>query len=130
MASCISHLTIDAHDAYELSRWWSEVLDFHEDPQDPNLPGHEECLIISPSGDTKLLFIDVPDEKVVKNRLHLDLRPVEGNRDPELERLLSLGATQVADRRTPEGRGWVVLADPEGNEFCILRSSAEAESTP
>ncbi len=130
MVSHISHLTIDARNAYELSCWWSEALDFHQDPDDPNLPGHEECLIMSADGNTKLLFIDVPDEKVVKNRLHLDLRPVEGGRDRELDRLLSLGATQLADRRTPEGRGWVVLADPEGNEFCILRSVAEAEANP
>jgi predicted enzyme related to lactoylglutathione lyase len=130
MVSHISHLTIDAHDPYLLSRWWSEVLDFHEDPDDPNLPDHEECMIFSADGAQKLLFITVPDDKIVKNRLHLDLRPTEGDRDAELARLLSVGATQVADRRTPEGRGWVVLADPEGNEFCILRSVAEAEAHP
>jgi hypothetical protein len=130
MVSYISHLTIDAHDPYALSRWWSQVLDFHEDPDDPNLPEHEECMIFSPDGALKLLFIAVPDEKVVKNRLHLDLRPTDDVRDRELERLLSHGATQVADRRTPDGLGWVVLADPEGNEFCILRSLAEAEASP
>jgi hypothetical protein len=54
--------------------------------------------------------------------LHLDLRPAEGSRDTELARLLELGATEVDDRRLPDGRGWVVLADPEGNEFCILRA--------
>ncbi|HET7349393.1 MAG TPA: VOC family protein, partial [Marmoricola sp.] len=63
----------------------------------------------------------------VKNRLHLDLRPSAGTRDEELERLLGLGATQVADLRQDDGSGWVVLADPEGNEFCILRSEAEIE---
>ena len=104
------------------------MLDFHEDPDDPNLPEHEECMIFSADGANKLLFIAVPDEKMVKNRLHLDLRPTEGVRDRELERLLALGATQVADRRTPDGLGWVVLADPEGNEFCILRSRAEIEA--
>jgi hypothetical protein len=129
MVSYISHLTIDADDPYALSRWWSDVLDFHEDPDDPNLPEHEECMILSPDGATKLLFIAVPDEKVVKNRLHLDLRPADGVRDQELERLLALGATQVADLRTPDGLGWVVLADPEGNEFCILRSMAEVDAT-
>ncbi len=132
MVSFISQLTIDAHDPYALSRWWSDVLGFHEDPEDPNLPEHEECLIFSADGGTALLFIDVPDEKVVKNRLHLDLRPVEGRRDDELVRLLALGATEVDDRRTADGLGWVVLADPEGNEFCILRSRGEVEaaSTP
>jgi hypothetical protein len=130
MVSYVSHLTVDAHDPYTLSRWWSEVLDFHEDPDDPNLPEHEECMIFSADGANRLLFIAVPDDKIVKNRLHLDLRPADETRDAELERLLAHGATQVADRRTPEGRGWVVLADPEGNEFCILRSVAEAEANP
>jgi Glyoxalase-like domain len=72
----------------------------------------------------------VPDAKLVKNRLHLDLRPVEGDRDTELARLLDLGATEVDDRRLSDGRGWVVLADPEGNEFCILRSLTEVEAQP
>ena len=85
-------------------------------------------MIFSPDGATRLLFIEVPDAKQVKNRLHLDLRPADGGRDAELERLLGLGATEVDDRRLPDGRGWVVLADPEGNEFCILRSVAEMEA--
>ena len=87
-------------------------------------------MIFSPDGANRLLFIDVPDTKQVKNRLHLDLRPTEGSRDDELARLLELGATEVDDRRLPDGRGWVVLADPEGNEFCILRSVAEMEAQP
>jgi catechol 2,3-dioxygenase-like lactoylglutathione lyase family enzyme len=128
MVSYVSHLTIDAHDPYTLSRWWSEVLDFHEDTDDPNLPDHEECMIFSADGRNKLLFIAVPDDKIVKNRLHLDLRPVDGTRDDELERLLALGATELDDRRTSDGLGWVVLADPEGNEFCILRGVAEVQA--
>ncbi len=130
MVSCLSHLTVDARDAYAQSVWWSQVLGYAEDPDDPNVPGHEECMIISPDGTTRLLFIDVPDAKQVKNRLHLDLRPAEGSRDVELARLIELGATEVDDRRLPDGRGWVVLADPEGNEFCILRSVAEMKQQP
>jgi len=91
----------------------------------PNEPGHEECLISSTDGSQRLLFIQVPDAKQVKNRLHLDLKPAESTREQELERLSGLGAREVADRRRPDGSGWVVLADPEGNEFCILRSDAE-----
>ena len=67
----------------------------------------------------RLLFIEVPEAKQVKNRVHFDLDPVEGSRDEELARLLELGATVVDDRRLPDGTGWVVLADPEGNEFCV-----------
>ena len=68
-----------------------------------------------------------PDAKQVKNRLHFDLRPVDGTRDEEVARLLSIGATQVDDQREVrgDGTGWMVLADPEGNEFCVLRSDAE-----
>jgi len=69
-----------------------------------------------------LLFAQVSDPKVNKNRLHLDFRP--DDRDAEVERLLALGA-----KRAPVGQGeqsWVVLADPEGNEFCILSSRTTA----
>jgi hypothetical protein len=126
MTSYVSHTTVDCADAYALSRWWQAVLDYREDPDDPNEPGHEECMIYSADGRHRLLFIEVPDPKRVKNRIHLDLRPAEGTRDAELARLAELGAAVVADRRNPDGTGWVVLADPEGNEFCILRSEAEA----
>jgi hypothetical protein len=125
MTSFVSHTTVDCADAYALSRWWQGVLDYREDPDDPNEPGHEECLISSADGRHRLLFIEVPDAKQVKNRLHLDLRPADGTRDEELARLIALGAGVVADRRNADGTGWVVLADPEGNEFCILRSEAE-----
>ena len=70
----------------------------------------------------------MPDSKRVKNRLHLDLRPVDGTREQEVERLLALGATQVADYRRPDGGGWVTLADPEGNEFCILPKEPKGTS--
>jgi predicted enzyme related to lactoylglutathione lyase len=80
---------------------------------------------MSADGHQQLLFIEVPEGKQVKNRVHFDLRPTDRTRDEEIERVLGLGATQVADRRNADGTGWVVLTDPEGNEFCILRSEAE-----
>ncbi|MBO4209902.1 VOC family protein [Micromonospora echinofusca] len=61
----------------------------------------------------------------MKNRLHLDLEPVDCTRDEEVARIVGLGARQVDDQRRPDGTGWVVLADPAGNEFCVLRSTAE-----
>jgi hypothetical protein len=78
-----------------------------------------------------VLFIEVPDTKAAKNRLHFDLRPRSASRDEELEWLISLGATVVGDHRGQygPGTGWVTLADPEGNEFCILRSEAEIEAS-
>ncbi len=120
MTSRISHTSFDARDACAQSVFWSQVLGFTEDPDDPNEPGDEECLIISPDQSQLLLFITVPDDKAVKNRIHLDLRPVDRTREQEAERILALGASQVADHRRPDGSGWITLADPEGNEFCIL----------
>jgi catechol 2,3-dioxygenase-like lactoylglutathione lyase family enzyme len=124
MTCRISHTTVDAQNAYRQSVWWAEVLGMHEDPNDPNEPGHEECMIFSPDGRTRVLFIEVPEAKQVKNRIHFDLRPTAGTRDEEVGRLLELGATVVADHRRPDG-GWVTMADPEGNEFCVLRGDAE-----
>ncbi|MFI5889050.1 VOC family protein [Actinoplanes sp. NPDC051513] len=129
MTAFISHTTIDCADAYTLSKWWEGVLDYREDPADPNLPGHVECLIISPDKAHRILFIEVPDAKQGKNRVHFDLRPAEGTRDEELARLVDHGAKPIDDLRRPDGTGWVVLADPEGNEFCILRSEAEVAAT-
>ncbi len=94
---------------------------------DPNEPGHEECMVLDPESGHSLLFIQVPDTKTGKNRLHFDLRPHRGTREEEVGRVLALGATEIDDQRDHYGPGigWVVMADPEGNEFCILRSEAE-----
>ncbi len=107
-------VNVDAHDAVTLGRWWQQALgwvvindapdEFEIRPSEDRLPG--------------LLFVPVPEGKSCKNRLHLDLRPED--QDAEIERLVSLGATHV-----DVGQGtqtWVVLADPEGNEFCVLGS--------
>jgi predicted enzyme related to lactoylglutathione lyase len=75
-------------------------------------------------GGPVLHFNQVPEPKTVKNRIHLCLRP-ETSRDEEVERLLGLGATFVADHRNADGSGWAILADPEGNEFCVLRGASE-----
>ena len=125
MVSRISHTTIDCRDAYALSEWWKGVIGYSDVPDDPNEAGHEECMIVDPESGHRLLFIEVPETKSVKNRLHLDLAPTDASRDQEVERVSGLGAQQLADLRRPDGTGWVVLADPEGNEFCILRSDAE-----
>lgn len=125
MSCFVSHTSVDCRNAYELSRWWQDVLGYTMDADDPNEPGHEECLIIAPDTDHRILFIEVPEAKAVKNRIHFDLRPREGTRESEVERLLAAGATQVADHRRPDGSGWFTLADPEGNEFCVLMSLAQ-----
>ena len=99
MTSRVSHTTIDCRDAFELSEWWKGVLDYVDVEGDPNLRGHDECMILSRDGSHKLLFIEVPEGKSGKNRIHLDLEPVEGRRDDELARLLEHGAVEVADHR-------------------------------
>jgi hypothetical protein len=98
MTSRISHTTIDAHNAYTQSLWWSQVLDMKQDPDNPNEPGHKECLIISADGHQQLLFIEVPEGKQVKNRIHFDLRPTDRTRDEEIER-----CSASAQRRSPTG---------------------------
>jgi catechol 2,3-dioxygenase-like lactoylglutathione lyase family enzyme len=129
MTSRVSHTTIDCRDAYALSEWWKQVLGYVDEADDPNEPGHDECMIVAADGSHRLLFIEVPEPKTVKNRIHLDLMAVEGSRDEETDRVLALGATPVEDHRVPDGRGWLVMADPEGNEFCIVRTPEEQAAT-
>ncbi|KOG43051.1 VOC family protein [Streptomyces resistomycificus] len=119
MTSAIRHVTIDCADAYGLGSFWARALGqpLHEDDE----PGDPEALLEGAG----LLFVTVAEPKTVKNRLHLDLQPQDRTRDEEVDRLLAVGATLVDDRRNADGTGWVVLADPEGNEFCVERSAAE-----
>src|SRR5687767_14054047 len=100
-------------------------------PDDPNEPGDEECMIRDPLSDHRLLFVEVPDTELPAKRVHFDLRPRDGSRDEEVERLVSQGAIEVADLRDHwgPGTGWVVLADPEGKQFCVLRSVAELSTS-
>jgi len=77
-----------------MSVFWARELGYGEDPTTQTSRGDEECIISSTDGTQRLLFIEVRDAKQVKNRVHLDLKPAEGTRDQELQRLLQLGATR------------------------------------
>jgi predicted enzyme related to lactoylglutathione lyase len=123
MTARIRNITFDCADPYALAGFWSQVTGYQEDPEDRNQPSDPEAALVGQ--DHALLFIAVPEPKTVKNRVHLDLMPTDRTRDQEVARLLGLGATMVADLRRPDGSGWAVLADPEGNEFCVERSAAE-----
>ncbi|GEM32822.1 lactoylglutathione lyase [Nocardia neocaledoniensis NBRC 108232] len=125
MTSKFTELAIDCADPTGLARFWCAVLGY--EVQD--VEGDEYVAIGSPlvpEGKKRpgpvpptLSFIRVPEGKTVKNRLHIDVNPTDVDQDAEVERLLALGA-----RRADVGQGeqtWVVLADPEGNEFCVLR---------
>ncbi|MCZ3389378.1 MAG: VOC family protein [Actinomycetia bacterium] len=116
----IDCLTIDCSDPQVLAEFWSQALGWQVVFADE----HEIAISASSDGDgaiPDLLFLRVPDAKQVKNRLHLDLRPHD--RDAEVARLESLGASGVAIGQKGD-ESWVVLADPEGNEFCVLRTRA------
>jgi len=107
-------VVVDALEPATLAHWWADALGW---------------VVVSPSGDDEpeirsspdslpgLLFVRVPEGKTLKNRLHLDFRP--DDQDAEVARLLELGATRSDVGQTSDV-SWVVLADPEGNEFCVL----------
>lgn len=130
MTSFVAHTTVDCRNAYELSQVWKQILGYQDLPDDPNLPGHEECMIRDPETGHRILFIEVPDPTPGKNKVHFDLRPRTSTREEEVERLAGLGFPVTDDQRRPDGSGWVVLADPEGNLFCILRSQGEVDAGP
>jgi len=124
MASSLRNVTFDCTDAVALARFWAEVLGWNvyrdDDPEVVVAPA------FPPTGDgPKLLFIPVPEPRTVKNRVHLDVQPSDRSRDEEITRLLALGATVVEDHREGDGTGWVWMADPEGNDFCVERSAGE-----
>lgn len=111
-------LAIDCKNPVLIARFWAEVLDFSVLSEEVGL------VSIGPDEDAEsgrhpvLTFAQVPEEKSVKNRLHLDVRPNDCTQDEEVERLLSLGATY--SEVDGSDFSWVILLDPEGNEFCVL----------
>jgi hypothetical protein len=122
----LKQVTFDCVDPYALSVFWKAVTGWEDYPGEPNVPEDEACYLGKPGSDLPGLFFQiVPEGKTVKNRLHLDVAPIDGTRNEEVARLLTLGATVVSDQRKSDGTGWVVMGDPEGNEFCVERSDAE-----
>ena len=124
MASRISELVLSCADPERLARFWSEVLGYVEldreegaieiGPPDAGFGGLQPTIILSPSS----------DPRVGKLPLHIDINPVDRDQDAELERLLALGARRADVGQTGDEQ-WHVLADPEGNEFCLLRRRLE-----
>ena len=121
MTSLVQNVAFDCADPYALAGFWSQVVGHPIHPECG--PGDDEVAIELPTGLT-LFFQQVPEPKTVKNRMHVCLRPLEF-REGEVDRLIGLGATLLDDRREPDGLGWVVLGDPEGNEFCVLRGKGD-----
>jgi len=107
-----SEICVDGHDIEALAAWWSRVLGWPAEPTDDS-----DVVLRAPAGaGPDWLFLGVPDDKVVKNRIHFDFTP--DDQQAEVQRLLALGARHVDIGQGEQS--WVVLADPEGNEFCIL----------
>ena len=132
MGSRLTEVVVDCRDPAAQAVFWAAALGYHVTrtevgqveigPWEREPPDLAEQVRQAPAVPT-LVFVAVPETKAVKNRLHLDLRPVGGSHEAEVERLIGLGA-----RRADIGQGevpWAVLADPEGNEFCVLRTQAE-----
>ena len=123
MACRITELVLDARDPEALSRWWCQVLDWVELDRDGS-----DVIEIGPAdrrpGVATIVLIVSTEPRRGKLPLHLDVNATDRDQDAELERLLSLGARPV-DVGQPDDASWHVLADPEGNEFCLLRSRVE-----
>ncbi|MEV1288822.1 VOC family protein [Micromonospora sp. NPDC049679] len=114
MASQWENLVVDARDPARLARWWAEALGYqitYEKPDEIEIRRTAEEL-------PGLVFVPASEAKDLKNRLHIDLRP--SDQEAEVERLVNMGARHV-DIGQGAGVGWIVLADPEGNEFCVLK---------
>ena len=113
MSARLHHIVVDAHDLPGLARFWTQALGWKV------LSERENEIVIGTDENAPvgMCFMPVSEPKTVKNRLHLDLRP--DAQDAQVERLLALGATRAEIGQTGE-EPWVVLADPEGNEFCVL----------
>ena len=112
MGLSFAEICIDAHAPERLGQWWSNILGW---PKHTDSDG--DVVLTPPPGQGPIwLFLEVPDDKVVKNRLHLDFTP--DDQQAEVDRLIGLGACHVDIGQGEQS--WVVLADPEGNEFCVL----------
>ncbi|MDQ3957925.1 MAG: VOC family protein [Actinomycetota bacterium] len=127
MATRFTELIVDAHDPEGLARFWGDVLGW-EVGESQDAETDEALAWLKPPAPAIpiIVFVPVPDAKTVKNRLHIDVSPTDRTRDEEVERLLSLGATR-ADVGQGDDVSWVVLADPEGNEFCVLGTQVDAD---
>ncbi len=112
----LHHIVIDAHDLHALAGFWTEALGWKV------LSEREREIVIGTDDNAPvgICFMPVTDPKTVKNRVHVDLTTSAEDRDQEIDRLLALGACRVDIGQTGD-ESWTVLADPEENEFCVVR---------
>jgi len=122
----IRSITFDCADPYLLAGFWSQVTGFRE-ASNSNHPDDPEGLLVAPDGSINLLFVRVAQGSRSRTVFTWTSPPADSApraRDAEIQRVMGLGATLVDDQRRPDASGWVVLADPEGNEFSIERGAA------
>jgi predicted enzyme related to lactoylglutathione lyase len=114
----ILNVTFDCIDAELLARFWSNATGWPSSKEE--MPGNPYWVVGMANGEPpRLVFVEVPEIKAIKNRVHLDLVPSGASQTEEVSRFQSFGASVVDDRRRVDPGGWVVMSDPEGNEFCI-----------
>ena len=117
-------ITIDCADPAALADFWSKVLDWKIGGEGDEVWIEKELKEGETTDAPDILFLRNPDKKTVKNRLHLDLRP--DNQAAEVDRLIALGAKTIEIGQSNYAEcTWVVMADPDGNEFCVLRERKE-----
>lgn len=117
MYASILNITFDCADARAQAMFWAAVTGWTAEERDAT-PGHVEYAVVPPNGSTpRMYFTTVPEPRTAKNRIHLDLIPPGDGQQAELARLAELGARVLEDQ--PAGVSWIVLADPEGNVFCL-----------
>tara|TARA_Y100000815_G_scaffold262358_1_gene275618 strand:+ start:492 stop:842 length:351 start_codon:yes stop_codon:yes gene_type:complete len=110
-------MTFDCHNPLLLAEFWSAVLGYETE----NWPVIDGATSKPRDGGVPhIAFIKAPEAKTAKNRLHLDIQPVDGAMESEVERLVELGATRIDVFNEPS-ETWTVMNDPEGNEFCVLK---------
>jgi predicted enzyme related to lactoylglutathione lyase len=123
MSLRLQAVCVDSQDPSRIATFWGAALGWRRTYQDD-----DEIVLEPPAGSAEegvgpdILFLRVPEDKIVKNRLHFDLRP--DDQDAEVRRLIELGARPVSVGQGPDC-SWVVLADPDGNEFCVLKALAQ-----
>jgi len=128
----IDAIVLDCHDAGSLARFWAAALGWEVAPYDEEElarlasqgifdPADDPTVLVEPPGDgdlPALFLVEVPEEKIVKNRMHLDIQ-ADGDLEAEVERLEGLGA-RIRNWAEGDGGMWCVMLDPEGNEFCVM----------
>jgi catechol 2,3-dioxygenase-like lactoylglutathione lyase family enzyme len=130
MASRLTEVIFDCHDLARSSNFWSAALGYEQVSsgegwiaiRSPDVELTDEMLRDSPQSPA-LAFVLVPEDKILKNRVHIDLTPIDCSQEEEVQRLVELGAHRIDIGQ--RGTSWIVMADPEGNEFCVMQSILE-----